>query len=109
MALCIALCSKELPAAAGHLIGSGCDSRLAHRDEVARQDEVGRSDILHNRHAALERQVDVHHMALADRCHIAAGVGLIVVVLVDDGDDLLLRQVVDVALAADIERRGLRR
>ena len=47
-------------------------------------------------------------MALADGCHIAAAVDLVVVVLVDDGDDLLLRQVVDITLAAHIQRRGLR-
>ena len=45
-------------------------------------------------------------MTLADWRYIAIIIGLIVVVLIDDGNNLLLRQVVDIALAAHIERRG---
>ena len=52
--------------------------------------------------------MDVHHMALADRCHIVA-IGFFIVILIDNGDNLLLREVEDVRLAADEERTGLRR
>ena len=104
MALGITLRSKEFPAATGHLIGSRCHSRLTHRDEVTRQDNLRRGDILHYRNTALERQVYVQHMALTDRCHVAAGIGLVVVVLINHGDNLLLRQVIDIALTAHIQR-----
>ena len=48
-------------------------------------------------------------MALADRCNIAAGIALLVVVLINHGDNLLLRQVVDVGVAGYVERAGLHR
>ena len=105
----ICLVLEELPTAAGHFIGAGGHFRLAHGVEPSGQDKVRRQDVLHNRHTALKLQVNVQHVTLADGRYIAAGVSLLVVVLIDHGDNLLLRQVVDIALACDEERRGLRR
>ena len=51
--------------------------------------------------------MDVQDVALTDGRDVALTVGLVVVVLIDDGDDLLLREVVDVALAAYEECTGL--
>ena len=48
----------------------------------------------------MERDVNVHHMTLADGAYMqTALVGLLVVILVDYGNDLLGGEVVDVALA----------
>ena len=99
---------EELPSAACHLVGSGRDERLLDADGGAGQDDVGLLDVLDGGHAALELEVNIHHMALADRHDVhACHVGLVVAVLVDDGDNLLGGEVLDVGAAGHIERAGL--
>ena len=90
VAFSVALVLEELPSAASDFIGSRCDRGFAQDGEVAGQDDVRLGDVGHCRHATLERQVDVQHMALADRCDVALAVGFVVVILIDDGDNLLL-------------------
>ena len=52
--------------------------------------------------------MDVHHVALTNRGDVGTrNIALFVVILIDHGDNLLLGQVEDVRLTADIERRGL--
>ena len=109
VALGITLGIEEFPSAAGHLVGSRGYIRLTHGVEPSGQNEVGLFDIIHDRHTALELQVDIQNMALADRCYVSAAVSLLVVILIDYGDNLFIRQVVDITLATDIERRGFRR
>ena len=67
-------------------------------------------DVLDGRNTTLEHDVDVHHMALADRCNVSTrNIALLVVVFIDDGDNLLLREVEDVRETAYVQRTGLRR
>ena len=98
---------EELPSTTGDLVGTRGDNRLAETQLRTGQDGLRLLDVLDKRNTALEVDVDVHHMAFADGCDVTLRVGLLVVVLIDDGDDLLLREVVDVALAADVKRRDL--
>ena len=107
MALGIVFALKQLPSAACHLVGSWCDARTDHLDIVAGQHNLRCLDVFHGGHAALERDVDVHHVTFAHRCGVAVGVALLVVVLIDDGDNLLRREVEDVALTAHEQRRYL--
>ena len=54
--------------------------------------------------------MDVHDVALTHWCHIESClIALIVFIEIDDGDDLLCRQVVDIRLIRDIEGTDLRR
>ena len=83
---------------------------LTHTDESTWQHNLRRLNVLDGRNTALEQHMDIHHMALADRSNMCArGIALLVVVLVNDGDNLLLREVEDVREAAYIQRAGLRR
>ena len=90
VALGIGLAVEELPAGTGNLVGSGSDIRFGDGDGGTWQDDFRCLDVLHGGYAALEAQVDVQHMALADRRDVHTGhVALHVVVLIDDGDNLL--------------------
>ena len=51
--------------------------------------------------------MDVYNVAFADWRNIARCIILVVVVLIDYGDNLLFRQVGDVRIATDVERAGL--
>ena len=104
----IAFVLKQLPATARYLIGSRSHLRFTQTEEVARNDSLRLSDILYSRNTTLKLEMDVHHMALTDRCHVVA-IGFFIVILIDNGDNLLLREVEDVRLAADEEGTGLRR
>ena len=108
VSLGICLVVEELPSAACHLIGSGRDERLLDADGGAGQDDVGLLDVLDGGHAALELEVNIQHMALADRHDVHAfHIGLVVAILIDDGDNLLGGEVLDVGAASHIERAGL--
>ena len=76
--------------------------------ESAGQDDVGLHDVLDDGYAVLELDGDVQHVALADGGDVTRGIALLIVILVNDGDNLVLHEVVDVALAAHEERRRLR-
>ena len=107
VALGITLGFEQLPSTACDFVGTGRYDRLAQTGVVAGQDDVGLRNLIHGGHTALECQVDVHYMALADRCYVTGAVNLVVVILINNGDNLLLREVEDVALAAHIQRTGL--
>ena len=109
-ALSIFLSLIQLPATASNLVGTRNDVRLAQAYIVARNDNLRSLDILHLGQTTLERDMDIHHMAFADRRDVVAQlVALLVVVTVNHGDNLLRRQVLDIREAADIECRGLHR
>ena len=83
---------------------------MLQSDGVAGQHHPGCLQRVDDGCTALELQVDVDDVQLVDQFHVVAVVGTFVVgVLIDDGDDLLRLQVVDVALARDVERGLLRR
>ena len=110
MALGIALVVEERPSTARHLVGTRCDVGLSEAERRSWQHNLRLVDVLYLGNTTLERDVDVHHMALADRRDVRTVTGaLLVVVLVDNGDDLLFREVEDVGLTAHIERAGLHR
>ena len=91
MALGVALAFEELPSTTKRLVGLRVYMGVFHGNGSAGQHQVGRQDVVHDGYATLEYQVDVHHMALADgRDVVARSIALLVVVLIDDGDDLLL-------------------
>ena len=109
MALCIILCIEQFPTATGDFVSTRGDVWLRHRQGSTRQDDVRLTDILHGRNTALEVQVDIQDMTLAYRCDVQTShVTLYVVVLVDHGDNLLLRQVEDISTASNVQRTGLR-
>ena len=109
MALSVCCCTEQLPSTTCHLVGTWCYVRLTKSYLATRQYQLRSLDVLDKRHTALEVDVDVHHMALADWCNVTACVALLVVVLIDGGDNLLLREVEDVRLTTYVERRGLGR
>ena len=110
VALGIGLGVEELPAATGNLVGTGCHVRFGDADGGTGQDDVRSLDVLHGGHATLEVQVDVQHVVFAyGRDMHSVHVALYVVILVDDGDDLLGREVEDVGVARHIQCAGLRR
>ena len=110
MALGIALGIEELPAATGNLVSTRRDVWLRQAEGGTRQDDVWCLNIFHSRYTTLEVQVDVQHVALADgRDVLTRHIALYVVILIDDGDNLLRREVKDVRAACHIERTGLRR
>ena len=66
--------------------------RLTDTDERTRQHNLRSLDVLDERNTALEQHVNVHHVTLADRSDVGTrGIGLFVVILINDGDNLLLR------------------
>ena len=84
--------------------------RDIHSESGSRQYKVRLVDLTNHRHTTLEVDVDVQDMALTYWCHIETWfVALIVFIEIDDGDDLLCRQVVDIRLARYIECADLRR
>ena len=103
MALSVCCCTEQLPSTTCHLVGTRCYVRLTQTNLATRQYQLRSLDVLDKRHTALEVDVDVHHMALADGRNVAVGVALLVVVLIDSGDNLLRREVEDVRLATHIE------
>ena len=110
MAFGISNLLKEFPSTTRYLVGTRSNVRINHTDFRARQNNLRHLDVLDSRNTTLELQVDVHHMAFTDRRNVCTRlITLLVVVLIDHGDNLLCREVEDVRLATDIERRGLRR
>ena len=52
--------------------------------------------------------MDIHHMTFADGCDMCTVlITFLVVVLIDHGDNLLRREVVDVGMASHIQCAGL--
>ena len=110
MALSVRHLLEQLPSTARYLVGTRSDVRFTNTDERTRQYHLWSLDVLNGRNTTLELHVDVHHVTLADRCDVCTrSVALFVVILVNDGDNLILREVEDVREAADVQRTGLRR
>ena len=108
MALGVGLLLEEFPSTTRYLVGTWRHVRLTDTDERARQHNLRSLDVLDIRNTALENDVDVHYVALADRSYVCTrSITLLVVVFVNDGDNLLLREVEDVREAAYIQRAGL--
>ena len=104
----IAGIGKHLPSGTGNLEGTGFHARYLHAHAVAGYDGGGLLQRTYLGHARLELQVYVHDVSFGHRHHVVAALVALVVLVEEDGrDDLLLLQVVDVRLAADVERRGL--
>ena len=110
VALGVRLLLKELPSTTRYLVGTRSDMRLTNTDERTWQYHLWSLDILYGRNTALELHMDVHYVTLADRSDVCTrSIALLIVILVDDGDNLLLREVEDVREAADVQCTGLRR
>ena len=97
MTLGISNLLEEFPATARHLVGTWCHMRFTDADERARQHNLRCLDVLDGRNTALELQVDVDDMALTNRSDVCTtDITFFIVILIDHGDDLLLREVEDV-------------
>ena len=103
MTLGFGLRLEQLPTTTRQLVGTWCHVRILQADGRTRQHNLWRQDVLYVWHTTLELDMNVHHMALADRRDVTVRIALFVVVLIDDGDNLILRQVIDIRLAAHIE------
>ena len=105
VALSIFLGFEQFPTATDNLIAIRVDTRHTHRDAITRQHDVGFLNIFHRRNTVLKGHMDSHHMTLADRRDMGTTlIAFLIVVLVDDGDNLLLREVVEVGITAHIQR-----
>ena len=83
---------------------------LTHTDKGTWQYYLRSLDVLNKRNTALEYNMDIHYVTLADWGNMCTrGIALLVVVLINYGDNLLLREVEDVREAAYVQRAGLRR
>ena len=99
---------EDFPSAAQYLVGSGRYVGLLHAHGGAGQHYRRRREGRDGGHSALELQVDVDHVNLVGHVDVLAGVvALVVVVLIYGCYDALLGEVVDFALARDVERGGL--
>ena len=96
---------EDLPSGLGDVEGARRDGGDVQAQRGTRQHEGRRVQLANLGHAALEADMDVDDVALGDgRDVVARLVALLVLVEVDDGDDLLLREVVDVRLVRHVER-----
>ena len=97
MALCIRLLLEELPSTTRYFVSTRCYVWFTDTNEGTRQHNLWSLDFLNVRNTTLEHDVDIHHMALADWCNVSTrSITLLIVILIDDGDNLLLREVEDV-------------
>ena len=101
--------SEEFPSIAKRLIEAGIHLRCRQTDSIARQYGWWRIEHTDSGQTALQLQMDVHHVQFIRLLDTAVVFILIVGILIDHGDDLLLGQVIDIALTADVERRQARR
>ena len=91
MALSVRLLLEQFPSTTRYLVGTWCDVWLANTDKGSWQHNLRCLDVLDERNTALEHDVDVHHMTLTDRSHVCTRcIGLFIVILINDGDNLLL-------------------
>ena len=104
MLLSLIIVGEDLPAVTKRLIESRIHLRCCQADSIARQYGGRRTQFTDSGHSTLQLQMDVHHMELISLLDTAIVFILIVGILIDHGDDLLLGHIVDIALAADIER-----
>ena len=101
---------EELPSTTRYLICTWGYMWFTNTDEGSWQHNLRRLDVLNERNTALEQHVDVHHVTLADWSNVCTRcIGLLIIVLINDGDNLLLREVEDIREAAYVQRTGLRR
>ena len=108
MALSVRLLLEQFPATTRYLVGTWCDVWLANTDKGSWQHNLRCLDVLDERNTALEHDVDVHHMTLTDRGDVCTrSIGLLIVILVNDSNNLLLREVEDVREAANVQRTSL--
>ena len=97
MTLGISNLLEEFPAATRHLVCTWCYMRFTDADERARQHNLRCLDVLDGRNTTLEHDMDVHYVALTNRSDVCtADIAFFVVILIDHGDDLLLREVEDI-------------
>ena len=102
----IGLVGEHLPSAADDLEGTGCDVRLLQTHGAVGQHDGRLLQLADARHTALELQVDVDDMLLGNLLDVGTRlVALLVCVLVDDGNHLVLAEVVDVGLTRHVECR----
>ena len=100
----------EFPSTTCYLVGTRCYGRRTQRDRRSWQDDTRFGDVLNVRNTALELQVDIHYVALGNRCDVHTRlITFLVVVLVNHGDNLILRKVEDVRVTRYIERTGFHR
>ena len=110
VALGVRLLLEYLPATTCYLVSTRCYVWLAYSDVGTRQHSLWSLDVLDGRNTALEEYVDVHYVTLTDWGNICTcSIALLVVILIDYGDNLLLREVEDIREAADVQRTCLRR
>ena len=106
----IVLVGEDFPSRAGHLEGAGRDGRNLHADGGAGEHYGRLCEFADVGHTRLEVDVDVEDVAFDHRCEVQTRlVGLAVVILIYDGEDLFLAEVVDVRLACHVERTLLLR
>ena len=81
---------EEHPSATHDLVCTGLDVWRTQISLSTRQNNLGLVDVLHLGDTTLKLDVDVQHVAFADRCDVhALFVALLVVILVNHGDNLL--------------------
>ena len=103
----IGLVGEHLPSAADDLEGTRSYVGLLQAHGAVGQHDGRLLKLADARHAALELEVDVDDVLLGDFIDVSTRlVALLVGVAVDDGNHLLLAEVVDVGLAGYIEGRG---
>ena len=95
----------DFPATTNQLIGTRCHLGLVHAHGSSRQYGRWRQQLVDDWCTTLKLQVDVDDVELVHQTDtLARFVTLVIGVLIDDGDNLLLRQVVDIAFTTHIER-----
>ena len=91
MVLCIADLLEYLPSTTGYFVCTRDNVWFTDTDIVTRKNHSWRLDILNCRHTALELQVEIHHVAFADRSNVHCGcVTLLIIVFINYSYDLLL-------------------
>ena len=99
---------EQFPSTTDDLIAIGRNTWHTHRDTSSWKHDIGLLNILNDRNTILERDVNPHYVTLADWVDVlAVFVAFLVVVLIYNGDYLLLSKVVVVGIAAHIQRTCL--
>ena len=110
MTLGIVRIIEELPSTTSYFVSTRCYRRHTHSDTGTWQYDSRRIDIFHSRNTTLEVNMDVQHMTLSIRCDMSTCfIAHLIVILIDDCDYLLRREVVNVSIACHIQRTGLHR
>ena len=106
----VILVVEHLPATGQHLVKTRIHRRCLQSERVARQHGRRRVQRTNLRSTTLQLQADIQHMQLIDQAHTLTFVASLVIrVLINHADDLLRRHIFGIRLARDIERCRLRR